>query len=156
MSVIQFPDIFQDHKTLDRQAQHLNETIGWVYILSNDFMPGLLKIGYTCSLPELRCKELSRATGVPSDFFIEDGLYCFKAQKVEAKVHKILSEHRVNPSREFFKCSLDTAMCALWAASIEISDKLDIAWPGAQARQMALYGRPPGGGRLAKVEGMEL
>ena len=156
MSVIQFPDIYQDTKTLDRQAVYLNGTIGWVYILSNEFMPGLLKVGFTAALPSIRCEELSRATGVPQKFVIEDGLYCVEARKVEAEAHKMLSECRVNRSREFFKCSVSDAMCALWTAQIEMSEHIDAIWPGAEGRQMRMFGRPKGGGRLAEVQGMDL
>lgn len=38
---------------------------GWVYILSNEYMPGIYKIGMTTNSPEARAKELSSATGVP-------------------------------------------------------------------------------------------
>ena len=39
-----------------------------VYILTNEAMPGLIKIGYTDKSIEERMKELSRHTGVPLPF----------------------------------------------------------------------------------------
>ena len=41
---------------------------GYVYILSNISMPGLLKIGMTRLDPTKRVKELSSSTGVPTPF----------------------------------------------------------------------------------------
>ena len=38
---------------------------GWVYILTNEAMPGLVKIGYTMNDPAIRAEELSSDTGVP-------------------------------------------------------------------------------------------
>jgi hypothetical protein len=46
---------------------HGGETMrGYIYVLTNPNMPGLVKIGYTQRLPRERANELSRATGVPS------------------------------------------------------------------------------------------
>jgi hypothetical protein len=39
---------------------------GYIYVLTNPNMPGLVKIGYTQRLPRERANDLSRATGVPS------------------------------------------------------------------------------------------
>ena len=39
-----------------------------VYILTNEAMPGLIKIGYTDNTIEKRMKELSRHSGVPLPF----------------------------------------------------------------------------------------
>ncbi len=36
----------------------------WVYVLENETVPGLLKIGYTKLTPESRAKQISNATGV--------------------------------------------------------------------------------------------
>ncbi|MEZ5660578.1 MAG: GIY-YIG nuclease family protein [Burkholderiaceae bacterium] len=40
--------------------------LGWVYILNNAAMPGLVKIGFTVGDPLVRAKELSRGTGPES------------------------------------------------------------------------------------------
>ncbi|MBL4747578.1 MAG: GIY-YIG nuclease family protein [Magnetovibrio sp.] len=49
-------------------AEHTN---GFVYIMSNPSMPGLLKIGCTTRTPEERANELHQATGVPGKFTVE-------------------------------------------------------------------------------------
>ena len=50
-----------------------------VYILTNEAMPGLIKIGYTDKSIEERMKELSRHTGVPLPFS------CFYAIETDNK-----------------------------------------------------------------------
>lgn len=46
---------------------------GFVYVLSNAGMPGLLKIGSSTKVPTARAAELN-TTGVPSPFEVE--YYC--------------------------------------------------------------------------------
>lgn len=81
----------------------MKPAVGRVYVLSNKAMPGLLKIGYTLNTVEGRVKELSSATGVPSEFFIEYQVECRDAAGVEALVHESLNNSRHNNSREFFQ-----------------------------------------------------
>ena len=44
---------------------------GYVYILSNDSLNGLLKIGSTTFGAEKRAKQLSYTTALPSPFIVE-------------------------------------------------------------------------------------
>jgi T5orf172 domain len=78
---------------------------GWIYCLSNESMPGILKVGSTID-PEITCKQLY-TTGVPLPFKIEFAKYVKDYVKKEKTIHKILEQFtdRVNSSREFFKCS---------------------------------------------------
>ena len=80
--------------------------MGCVYILKNEAMPDLIKIGYTSGTAEDRAQQLSQATGIPMPFEVAvdfDGLEFEECKKLEAEMHKELKEHRVNPKREFFK-----------------------------------------------------
>lgn len=75
---------------------------GYVYILINDAMPGLVKIGRTSRDVDLRASELWQ-TGVPEKFQV---FWSFKTPdcvQLEAYVHGDLREYRVSKSREFFK-----------------------------------------------------
>jgi T5orf172 domain len=45
-------------------------TVGFVYVLSNEAMPGIVKVGMTTKLAEDRAKQL-RGTGVPLPFHVE-------------------------------------------------------------------------------------
>lgn len=91
---------------------NIPETInskGWIYILSNPCMPGLLKIGMTTISPQARAKELSSSTGVPEKFTIEASYFSDDPRGDESRIHAAMSDHRLNDSREFFTCSLDIA-----------------------------------------------
>ncbi|MEM8184028.1 GIY-YIG nuclease family protein [Morganella morganii subsp. sibonii] len=80
---------------------------GWVYVLSNEFMPGIYKVGMTTTSPEIRAKELSSATGVPAKFKIEESYYSNDPLGDERLIHQYLADCRVNESREFFKGDLE-------------------------------------------------
>ena len=41
---------------------------GWVYVLTNDAMPGLVKVGQTYKTPEIRAQELSSESGWEDDY----------------------------------------------------------------------------------------
>lgn len=97
--------------------------IGRVYVLSNKAMPGLLKIGYTLNTVEGRVKDLSSATGVPSEFVIEYQVECRDAAGVEALVHDSLNHSRHNNSREFFSISLAEAIGEIRKHAKEIIDE---------------------------------
>lgn len=86
---------------------------GWVYILSNDSLPGLLKVGYTSKDPEGRAKELSGDTGVPTPFTVEYEILIEDAHRCERRAHAHLAKNRVNDRREFFRCSIDEAIEAV-------------------------------------------
>jgi len=101
----------------------MRPAVGRVYVLSNKAMPGLLKIGYTMNTVEGRVKELSSATGVPSEFFIEYQVECRDAAGVEALVHQSLHNSRHNNSREFFLISLEDAVNEIRKHAKEIIDE---------------------------------
>lgn len=79
---------------------------GFVYVLENELMPGIYKIGMTTKDVQGRCNEISNATGVPLPFNIVSYYHSDDPCGDEKLVHEWLSEYRINPNREFFKCSL--------------------------------------------------
>lgn len=86
--------------------------MGCVYILKNEAMPGLIKIGYTKENAEKRANELY-TTGVPQRFEVVyelNGLESEQYVKLEGEIHKELAQYRVNPQREFFKYPADDAI----------------------------------------------
>jgi T5orf172 domain len=97
---------------------------GWVYVLSNSAMPGLIKVGYTKSSPEERARQLD-TTGIPASFIVETAfLFADRAILVEKYSHEILSEHRKRDSREFFECSAKFAAEKIIEAARELSEKV--------------------------------
>ena len=83
---------------------------GYVYIMSNEAMPGIYKIGCTSRHPENRANDLY-TTGVPSRFVIEYAIIIENYQYVEKLIHNNLSKHHYN--KEFFRCDLKKCILEL-------------------------------------------
>jgi hypothetical protein len=73
-----------------------------VYILTNEAMPGYIKIGRTDTSVEQRMRELDR-TSVPLPFQCYYAARVEDDQKLERTLHTAFGDHRVRSSREFFK-----------------------------------------------------
>ena len=84
--------------------------MGHVYILENDSMPGLIKIGKTVRNSRERARELSHSTGVPTPFRVVFELSSDKYETLEGEVHRKLARYRVGNNREFFKCRAGIAI----------------------------------------------
>jgi hypothetical protein len=76
---------------------------GFVYVMANESMPKLYKIGYTKHSPMQRAVELSKSTGVASQY----DLVCYgeisQPYDFEQFLHKAFDRNRLNQYREFFK-----------------------------------------------------
>ncbi len=82
---------------------------GYVYILSNPSMKGLLKIGLSTRPVQERVAELNSATGVPMPFKVEAYFISSDPEAHEQKIHAALSEYRVK-GKEFFEVPLSKAL----------------------------------------------
>ena len=109
-------DGWEDVTYYTNRARHIKMPKGvtncqWIYILSNETMPGLVKIGFTKNKPSERVKQINSATGVPLDFKVEWAYPCFNAHDLEKEIHYYLEEEgfRVNKKKEFFNISLEQA-----------------------------------------------
>lgn len=85
---------------------------GFVYILSNPSMPGIVKIGRTTRSVDGRAAELYQ-TGVPTPFAVEHSVYSPDCAELEREAHNLLADLRVDPSREFFRCDVELAVGVL-------------------------------------------
>lgn len=94
-------------------------TIEFVYVLRNDAMPGIVKVGRSSWLPEDRAKDLSSPTGVPIAFDVAYRSATSRSREVERFAHELLKPHRINAKREFFRVSEATAIEAVRAAAVE-------------------------------------
>lgn len=86
-----------------------------VYVLTNEAMPELVKIGAT-SREEVaqRIAELSGHTGVPLPFVCHfAGELSEHPENVEKLLHQVFAEYRINPKREFFRIDPEKAVLAL-------------------------------------------
>jgi T5orf172 domain len=81
-------------------------TYGYVYVLTNRAMPGVVKIGRTERDPADRAREL-RTTGVPSPFELVHSSLVDDCEGVERQIHLLLAKRGVRhlPDREFFEIS---------------------------------------------------
>jgi hypothetical protein len=91
---------------------------GYVYILSNKSMPGLVKIGKSRRGGRHRAKEIYQ-TGVPTPFHLEFELYTHDCDALESYVHECMDDVRVNDSREFFEADLEVAISRLSGLHLE-------------------------------------
>ncbi|MCB9262354.1 MAG: GIY-YIG nuclease family protein [Flavobacteriales bacterium] len=86
---------------------------GIVYVLSNEAMPNLVKIGLTKrSEVTQRMSELY-STGVPIPFECCYACRVTDVSKVEKAIHLAFNPNRVNPSREFLNIEPYQAMSIL-------------------------------------------
>src|SRR5947207_4857136 len=80
---------------------------GYIYVLVNSSLPGLVKVGKTTRLPSERVQELSGATGVPTPFIVAFEQIFEDCDAAEACVHAALERQglRQSNNREFFRAS---------------------------------------------------
>ncbi|MEC8917142.1 MAG: GIY-YIG nuclease family protein [Pseudomonadota bacterium] len=80
---------------------------GWVYVLSNPLMPArVFKIGRTTGRIERRMRQLY-TTGVPMEFECLHASWFADCITAEKHIHRLLSEFRLNESREFFMADFE-------------------------------------------------
>lgn len=87
---------------------------GWVYIISNPAMPGLIKVGHSTKDPELRARELN-GTGIPHSYVVEYEMLIEHPARVEQQVHKALL--CIREGKEWFRCSREEAIAAIQRAA---------------------------------------
>jgi len=109
-------------------------TVGFVYVLTNESMPDLVKIGYTSRLTEDRAQELY-TTSTAEPFKVAYRATTSWYEQVESRVHVLLNEYRINANREFFRVSVDKAINAVRLALIETAS-ID-SWKGLKHTFMA-------------------
>lgn len=81
---------------------------GFVYILSNVSMPGIVKVGRTSRVPEERIKDKDLcSTGVPTPFIVEYYAFFDDMFKAEREAHINLKSY--SHGKEFFKVDIPTA-----------------------------------------------
>lgn len=88
-----------------------------VYVLTNESMPGLIKIGRTNGDLASRIRGLYQ-TGVPLPFELFFACEVRDSAFVEAQLHDAFGDHRVSKNREFFRLAPERASAALSLAKI--------------------------------------
>ena len=79
----------------------MNNSIGYVYVLTNEHVPDLVKVGYTSRDPRTRAAELSNVTGVPGKWIVYHSWKIENQYEAEQQVFAELKQHR--ETGEFLK-----------------------------------------------------
>lgn len=126
-----------------------------VYILTNEAMPGLAKIGRTNGDLAVRVRQLFQ-TGVPLPFEVFFACEVSNSASVEEKLHDAFGDHRVSKSREFFRIAPERVQAALSLAAIRevkigeeifetAQDKADVEIAKRRSRfKFSMVNIPPG------------
>lgn len=105
----------------------------YIYVLTNESMPDLVKIGHTNKDIEQRIKELDN-TSTPLPFQCFYAAEVTDARIVETKLHRIFSDKRIRTNREFFRIDPNQVKEAIQLAEIKevtptqeiVNDAIDI------------------------------
>ena len=105
---ITYRNIVDSTLEIVRTAEEWQRADGFVYLLTNAAMSGLVKIGFTTGSPEDRARQLSAVTSVPKSFEVAWSIAIVgNAELVERTVHARLESCR--EGKEFFRISVETA-----------------------------------------------
>jgi len=107
-----------------------------VYVLTNEAMDGMVKIGRTSTSVEQRIRELDN-TSMPLPF------QCFYAAEVhdsvvvEGKLHRIFSDKRIRSNREFFRVDANQVREAIQLAELkEVTPRSDVLVDASDAQAL--------------------
>jgi hypothetical protein len=92
---------------------------GILYVLTNPFMPDLVKIGCTTGDVAERITNLSSATGIPVPFQCHFAARVSNMAAKEKTLHQLFADARVNPKREFFKVDPEKVVLAIQMGDFE-------------------------------------
>lgn len=87
---------------------------GWIYVMVNRAMPGLVKVGYSMKDPVIRAKDFE-GSGVPHPFIVAYEALLPSPRKIEQLVHRELQSRR--EAKEWFKCDPSVAIAAVQRAA---------------------------------------
>ena len=82
---------------------------GYVYCMTNEHMPGFVKVGYTDRTPEDRLAEANGDTWSIPCWKCETSVRVKSPREAEKAIHLLLGNEggRASPRREFFTCSVE-------------------------------------------------
>lgn len=105
----------------------ITERGGYVYVLANPAMPGLLKVGRTSDSPEGRARELSGTTAAAQPFNVVYYRHFPDCVAAEAACHRVLGDRglREHNRREFFRCDAKQAIDVIIALDDALQSSLE-------------------------------
>ena len=127
-----------------------------VYLLTNEAMPGLVKIGCTKGESvETRVSQLNN-TSVPLPFECYFAAEVEDCGKLERTLHQLFAEDRINPKREFFRVDPERVVlaisigkfCTVTPGTVQVDIEEQVALERQKARRpsvkLASLGIKPG------------
>ena len=123
--------------------------LSYVYVLTNQAMPGFVKIGMTTAEDVTKRMKEIYSTGVPLPFNLEYACKVANPKEVEAALHKAFGPQRPNPKREFFNIEPEQAIAILKLlhteeATEEMKGQLaNVATPEEKTAEAAYAARRP-------------
>ena len=103
-------------KQLQIEMTHSRVREGIVYILTNELMPGLVKIGFTGGNPDKRAADITERWALSRPFLVAGYVRTIDPYIVEQRIHAELADRRY--SGEFFKIDPDDALVVVRKHSI--------------------------------------
>jgi len=88
--------------------------LGSIYIITNQSLPNIIKIGYTQRTGKIRAKELS-VTGLPHKYVVAYECHLENAYQFEQLIHHLLKDK--NEAKEWFRISIDEGIKAIREAT---------------------------------------
>lgn len=110
--------------TIDEFVSRFPRAGGFVYVLTNEAHPHLIKIGFTTRSPAERAVALD-TTGTPHPFVVAFALYDDDPHTSEQRLHQMFAAHRVRSEREFFALPLSDAVALITDEFGENADYFD-------------------------------
>ena len=83
---------------------------GWVYVITNPAMPGLVKIGFSRKDPDLRAEELDN-TGTPHKYRVEYDVLVENPERYERIIHCEFEKNR--EGKEWFRSTPEEAVAII-------------------------------------------
>ena len=134
LSVIHSSSDNHSHAHRGHKGLHMK---GWVDVISNKAMQGLVKVGYSTKDPELRAEELNH-TGTPHPYVVEYDMLIEEPREIEQKTHHLLSSKR--EAKEWFRCSAEEAIAKI--KQVSGTGAISESYPRAErAKAEALHQR---------------
>ena len=96
---------------------------GWVYVITNQAMPGLVKVGFAERHPDNRADDFNRQhyrAAIPFQFVVAYAAQVKDPRRLERATHEALVKYRVRKQtrnrkdqKEWFRCSVGEAAAAI-------------------------------------------
>lgn len=81
---------------------------GWVYVMSNQSLSGMVKIGYSMKDPHMRAGNDFDPAGLPDDYIVEYHALVDNPRAIEQQVHTRLKDQRYK--KEWFRVTVSEAI----------------------------------------------